>query len=156
MKERLHEQITNELRQVSRNDTTVIIITLIVTFIFFGLAFGFAANAVDINYGFQNNNRSYQVSVFSSIIVFVSLFVIAAINWFSITTLAKNKAQKIKLAEGVAKLYQEENLNQYYDNLSVNTFETRRNIYTAILAIITIAGIIIPVATYITQIVEKL
>jgi hypothetical protein len=156
MKERLHDQITNELRQISRNDTTVITIALIVTFIFFGLAFGFAANAVDRNYGGTPVYGSTSVSIFASIIMFVSLFVIITINWFSIGTLGKNKAQKVKLAESLAKLYQEENLGQFIDNTSTSTLDTRRTIYTAILVIVSAAAIIIPLATYIVQIVENL
>ena len=156
MKERLHEQITNELRQVSRNDTTVITIALIVTLIFFGLAFGFAANAIDRNYDFSYSISTNSLSVFSSVIMFISLFVIVAINWFSIATLAKNKAQKVKLAENLAKLYQEENLGQYFGDTSINTFETRRTIYTAILGIIMGAAIVIPLATFIINIQEHL
>jgi hypothetical protein len=153
MKERLHEQISNELRQISRNDTTVLTVALILTVIFFGLAFGFAASAIDYNY-LGGNTRTYSVSAFSSIVMFVSLFVIIAINWFSMVTINKNRAQKMKLAESLEKLYKEENLGGYFEGLSANTFETRRNIYAAILGIILGAAVIIPMATYILKIIQ--
>jgi|WetSurMetagenome_2_1015567.scaffolds.fasta_scaffold74605_1 hypothetical protein len=152
MKERLHEQISNDLQQISRNDTTVLTVALIVTVIFFGLAFGFAANTVGYNYNFGGSTRTLTVSTFSSIVMFVSLFVIVAINLFSITTIKKNQAQKIKLAESLEKLYKEENLGSYFEGLSVNTFETRRNIYTAILGVILGAAVIIPLATFIVNV----
>jgi len=154
MKERLHEQISTELRQVNRNDTTVLIIALIVTVIFFSLAFGFGANAIDTKYQYTSNTSTKSISIFSSVIMFVSLAVIIAINWFSIMTVNKNKAQKVKLAESLAKLYQQENLGGFIDGMSQNTFETRRNIYTAILSIILGASVIIPVASYIIRIAQ--
>lgn len=152
MKERLHEQISNELKQISRNDTTVLTVALIITVIFFGLAFGFAANIIDRDYTFNGNSYIETVSTLSSIVMFVSLFVIIAINWFSIATINKNMKQKMKIAESLEKLYKEENLGVYYEGLSVNTFETRRNIYTAILGIILSAAAVIPLATFIIQI----
>jgi heme/copper-type cytochrome/quinol oxidase subunit 2 len=154
MKERLHEQISTELRQISRNDTTVLVIALVVTVIFFGLAFGFGANAIDRQYGSIAGMRIDSVSVFASFIMFVSLAVIIAINWFSIVTINKNKAQKIKLAESLTKLYQEENLGGYAEGLSRNTFETRRNIYIAVLSIIMGASVLIPLASYIIRIAQ--
>ena len=154
MKERLHEQISAELRQISRNDTTVLIIALVVTVIFFGLAFGFGASAIETDYDYQFNTSTRSVSVFSSVIMFVSLAVIIAINWFSLITINKNKAQKVKLAESLAKIYQEENMGGYAEGISQNTFETRRNIYIAILGIILAASVIIPLASYIIRIVQ--
>ena len=154
MKERLHEQISTEIRQISRNDTTVLVIALVVTVIFFGLAFGFGANSITNNYSYQANTSTKSVSVFSSVIMFVSLAVIIAINWFSLITINKNKAQKAKLAESLAKLYQEENLGGFLDGMSQNTFEMRRNIYNAILGIILAASVVIPLASYIIRIAQ--
>jgi uncharacterized membrane protein YkgB len=156
MKERVHEQITNDLRQISRNDTTVIIIDIIVTFIFFGLAAGFAANTVQTHYGFATNEPTKSLSTLSTIIMFVSLAVVIVMNWFSLMTFSKNLAQKTKLAENLAKLYQEDNLNQYDSTIAVSSFKTRRSIYAAMLGILTSAAVVITIVIFINQLVTEL
>ena len=156
MKERVHEQITNDLRQISRNDTTVLIIDIIVTFIFFGLAAGFASAAVDTHYGFNSNEPTKTISTLATIIMFISLAVIIVMNWFSLMTFNKNLAQKTRLAENLASLYREENLNQYDSTIAVSSFKSRRSIYTAILAILASAAVIITIVIFINQLVTEL
>jgi cytochrome b subunit of formate dehydrogenase len=158
MKERIHEQISNELRQASRTDTTISVIAIVITFVMFGLALGFAFNTTRYNYGinYSSSNPSMNVVTYATIIMFVSLVAIVLINWFSILALSANKTRKTKLTENLMKLYQEEGLNQYYDDTISKGYEARRNLFTAILVTIAASGVIIPLVVFINKLVTEM
>lgn len=156
MKERVYEQISNELRQVSRTETTVTIIAIVVTFVLFGMAFGFASSAVDYEYDYLRDTSTMEFVVWSTAAMFISLIAIVVINLYTILALFSNKARKTKLTESLAKLYQEEDVTQYYAESVAKGYEARGNLFIAIIATIAALGIIIPLIVFINNIVEKL
>ena len=156
MKDRVNEQLSNELRQASRSDTTVTIIAIVVTFILFGIAMGFAGSAVDYTYNFAQDNPVMKLSVPATAAVFVSLIVMVVIDLYTIIALNNSKKRKAKIAENLAKLYQEEGAVQYPVDDIVKGYQARGNLFTAILAALMSMGVILPVIMFINQIVEEL
>ncbi len=155
MKERVNEQLSNELRQASRSDTTITIIAIVVTFILFGIAMGFAGSAVDYTYNFATD-PVLKLSVPATAAVFVSLIVMVVIDLYTIMALNNSKKRKAKIAENLARLYQEEGAVQYPVDDIVKGYQARGNLFTAILAALMSMGVILPVIMFINQIVEEL
>ncbi len=154
MKERVHEQLSNELRQASRSDTTISIIAIVVTFILFGIAMGFTGNAV--NYTYMLNSSTAKVSVPATAAVFVSLIVLVVIDVYSIIALNNSKKRKARIVENLARQYQEEGAAQYPVDDIIKGYQARGNLFTAILAALMAMGVILPVIMFINQIVEEL
>jgi hypothetical protein len=156
MKERIYEQIGNELRQATRTETTVSIIGIVVTFILFGMAFGFASSAVDYDYTFLGSSATMKFVVWATAAFFVSLIAIVVINLYSILALVSGRKRKAKLAESLAKLYQEEGMPQYDTSDIARGYVARSNLFIVILATIASFGIIIPLIVFINRIIEEL
>jgi hypothetical protein len=156
MKERIQEQLGHELKQASRTDTTITVIAIVVTFILFGMAYGFASAAVGFNFSFLGDNATSKLSVSATATLFVSLIAIAVINLYTILALRNNAKRKVRLAESLAKLYQEEGMPPYSpDDISMG-YRARGNVFVAILSTLAAMGIIIPLIVFVNQIVEKL
>jgi uncharacterized membrane protein YcjF (UPF0283 family) len=156
MKERIHEQLENELKQASRTDTTITIIAIVVTFILFGVAFGFASTAVDYTYNFALDNSAMKLSVPATAAVFISLIAMVVIDMFVIFALRNNARRKIRLAESLAKLYQEEGASQYSPDDIAMGYKSRGNLFAIIIGTLAAFGIIIPLIVFINNLVEQL
>ncbi|MFA5309731.1 MAG: hypothetical protein WC370_09660 [Dehalococcoidales bacterium] len=156
MKEKIQEQITDDLKQASRTDTTITIIAIIVTFVLSGLALGFSYSTTNENYHYMTNSYTPEITRFvqtyAVIIMFVSLAAIISVNWFSIAALFSSKKRKEGLAEKLAKLYQEEGLSQYIDDTNLTSYKSRRNIYAVILGSIASVGVILPLVVFINKV----
>ena len=93
MKERIHEQITYELKQAVRMDTITVIIALTVTLILFAAAAIFAGNTTGSIIGSMTGFRATGVNTANTIIMWVIILAIAAIDWYGVRTLMKHKKQ---------------------------------------------------------------
>jgi len=156
VKERVHEQLENELRQASRSDTTTAIIAIVLTFILFGMSFGFASAAVDYNYSSIYDGGVLKLSVWATSTFFISLIALVVIDLFSIFALRNNSRRKARLAESLAKLYQEEGaLPLSSDDIAMG-YKARGNLFIVILSTLAAVGVIIPLIVFINNIVEEL
>ncbi len=155
MKERIHEQISNELKQANKSDLVSVVITVIVTFILFGIAVGTAFSSVGTVF-ISMSGRTPEVSALATIIMWVSIAAIVAINWFFVRALLQNKARRAKLNEGLMKLYKDEGLDQYYDGSIFKSYETRYNTYAVIVGTVGALSVIVPIAVFINQLVNNL
>ena len=155
MKERIHEQLSGELKQASRTDTTITIIAIVVTFILFGMSFGFANSAVSYRY-LGPSTPTLEFVAYATAAMFISLVAITVINLYSIFALRNNQKRKSKLIESLVKLYQEEGVAQYsVDDISLD-YKARGNLFITIIATIAATGFIIPLIVFINKIVEDL
>jgi amino acid permease len=158
VKERISEQINHELKQASRTETTVTIIAIVVTFILFGMAAGFASSSVGFSVnsliGLPAPNPSLNAYMVASL--FVSLIAIFVINLYSIFAIRNSMTKKVKLAENLDKLNQEEGAAVYSAADVSSIYKNRGRVFTAIVATIGSIGIIIPLIIFINKIVEDL
>jgi hypothetical protein len=167
MKEKILEQMGKELKLAMRVDLLIMVVGILVTLVFFGLAAGSAAASVTqmpnlagllggaggILGGAANQNPP-DFNTSPAIIMFVTLIIILIINWYAIRTLLKNKAQRAKLTEGIIKLYKDEAVDQYYDGSIYKTYETRYSLYTVIMGSVMALSIIVTLIIFINKLTE--
>jgi hypothetical protein len=153
MKEKIHEQISYELKQAVRMDTITVIIGLTVTLILFAAASVFAAQTTGSIVGSMTGFRATSVNTANTVIMWVILVAIAAINWYAVQTLLKNKKERGKLNEGLMKLYKDEAMDQYYDGSIFKGYETRYNLFAVMLGAVASVSIITPLVIFIDKLV---
>lgn len=155
MKERIYEQISHELKLAARLDTIIVTISIVVTLILFFLTMGFAASTVgSITSGLTGGLTGLRSSTFNAtptIIMFVLILAILAINSYAARTLLSNKKQRAKLNEGLMKLYKDEGVDQYYDGSIFKSYETRYNLFAVMVTVVGALSIIVPLVIFINQ-----
>jgi amino acid transporter len=156
MKERIHQQISHELKQATRLDVKIVIIGIVITLILFFMAMGFAASTVgsvtgELTAGLTRAPVTMSFNVSPTIVMFILIIAVFAINWFSVRALLNNKKERAKLTEGLMKLYKDEGVDQYYDGSIFKSYETRYNIFSVILAILGAVSIIAPLVIFIDK-----
>jgi hypothetical protein len=150
----LHQQVSNELQQATRLDTKISVIAIVVSLIFFTIAMIFAAGSTGEITGILGLSRSTVFNVAPTIIMFVSIFATTAITCFSVWTLLQNKKQRAKLNQGLAKLYEDEGVSQYYDGSIFKGYETRYNLFAIILISVGAVSVIAPLVVFIDRLVS--
>ncbi len=159
MKEKMLEQLNKELKLGTAADLVTVIGAVIVTLILFAIA-AVAAQAsggmpsLDLGGGMFGGGgliSHNELQVTPTIILFVTLIVIAVINWYAIRMLVKNKAQRAKVNEGLAKLLKDETLDQYHDGAIFKTYETRYSLYAVITGSVAAMSIIVPLVIFIDR-----
>jgi len=156
MKERIHEQIIHEIKLSSRTDTTITIIAIVVTFILFSMSFGFANAAVGFSIESIFGGSAPELSVWATAAFFISLIATAVIDLASIFALRNNARRKVRLAENLIKLYQEEGAPPYSaDDISMG-YKSRGNLFAVIIGTLAALSIIIPLIVFINTLVERL
>ena len=153
MKERLHEQISNELKQAMRIDTITIIIAITVSFLLFVTAMVFAAQTTGSIMGSMTGFRATSLNAAPIITMFVIILATLAIDWYAIRTLLNHKKQRGKLNDGLMKLYKDEGMDQYYDGSIFKGYETRYDLYTVILGAVGAVSIIAPLVMFIDKVI---
>ncbi len=154
MKERIHEQISHELKQATRLDTKIAIIAIVVSLILFTIAMLFAFSTTGSIIGILGGMRSTVFNIAPTIIMFVSILAILAINWYSVTTLLKNKKQRAKMNKGLMKLYKDTGVAQYYDGSIFKGYETRYNLFAIMLIAVGAVSVIAPLVIFIDRVIE--
>lgn len=156
MKEKIHEQISLELKQATRLDTIIAITSIAISLILFGAAMGFAYSTTTpaISMSFLDFDTSSSFNTASTIIMFVIVLATVAINWYAVRTLLNNKKQRAKLNKGLVKLYKDEGVNQYYDGSIFKGYETRYNLVAVILGAVGAVSVITPLVVFIDKLVE--
>ena len=159
MKERIYEQISKELKLATRIDLVTVIVAVAVVLMIFPVAMIFAASSVgSIASGLTNgisgalaNMRSATFNTTPTIIMFVCILVILAITCYAARTLLNNKKQRVKLNEGLMKLYKDEGVDQYYDGSIFKSYEARYNLFTVIITAVGALSIIVPLIIFIDR-----
>lgn len=155
MKERIHEQISNELKQATKADLVTIIVTLLVTFPLAGVAVGTAFSSVSTSF-MSISGRTPEVSAISVVVFWFCIIAIVVINLYAVLALMQNKARRAKLNEGLMELYKDEGMDKYYDGSIFKSYETRYNTYAVIVGAVGALSVIVPLAVFINQLVNSL
>jgi hypothetical protein len=154
MQERIHEQISHELKQATRLDTKITIIAIVVTLILFTIAMIFASSATGSVSSLLGSSKATVFNTAPTIIMFVCVLATAAVNWYAVRTLLNNKKQRAKMNKGLMKLYKDEGVNQYYDGSIFKGYETRYDLFAIIVAVVGAVSIIAPLVIFINSVIE--
>lgn len=144
MKERLHEQISSELKQSARTDTVIVITAIFLNLLFLAINSGVASAVRNIEYtgpGFEKTS----LNVIALVIMVILLVVVIAINFFVLRMLSRGKERRVKLMAGLMKMYQEEGMDQYYDASVEKGYEARYNLFSAVVVSLGALAILIPI-----------
>ena len=141
MKDRMHEQMTADLKQGARTDTTVFIIAIILNLLFLGVNSGVASTVV------ENAYRSTPDGIHPiNLAIFVTLLLlVVAIDVFVMRILNKGKERRAKLMAGLLKMYQEEGAEQYYDASLERGYDARYGLFNALIFALGLVAILVPI-----------
>jgi uncharacterized membrane protein len=154
VKDHLHQDLTAELNQTTRTDTTTVIVGVVLNLIFL-LVNSLVAGAVWTEEYVYNDVIKDSLAVDYTIVtefelgimlIFIILIVaIIAINVFIIRALLAGKERRIKISESLKKMYQEEELGEYYDSSNIKGYEVRYSLYTKVVGTLGVLAVLIPV-----------
>ncbi len=128
MIERVHEHIIAELQQNTRTDTIFILTAIILNLLALGVNSGVAG-------GRDTDSTTW-------IIFFTFLCLVIVINFVVVIGLLRGKETRIKLINGLLKMYKDQGVEGYYDASLLRNYSTRYNlfllavVFTGIVAIV--------------------
>jgi len=129
MIERVHEHIITELQQNTRTDTIFIIMAILLNLIIL------AVNSV-----IASENHSTTTTIV--MILFACLLVV--INLVVIFGLLKGKQTRLKLVDGLLKMYKDQGVEGYYDASLLGNYNTRYYLFIFTVISIGLIAIIVP------------
>lgn len=143
MKDRMHEQMTSEIKQSARTDTIVVIVAILLNLLFLGINSGFAGNVRDYDYS-PSGVESIGINVTALVIMVILFILVIAINFFALSILSRGKERRAKLMAGLMKMYQEEGMEQYYDPAIEQGYDARYSLFSAVIVSLGSVAILVP------------
>ncbi len=130
MIERVHEHIIAELQQNTRTDTIFILTAIILNLLALGVNSGVA--------GGQDTDAT------TWIIFFTFLCLVIVINFVVVIGLLRGKETRIKLINGLLKMYKDQGVEGYYDASLLSNYSTRYNLFLLAVVFTGIIAIVVP------------
>ncbi len=127
---RVHDHIVKELQQNTKTDIVFVITAIALNFI-----------SLMVNSSFAGNDYKSQ----SDVIILGILFALTIlVNTASIIGLIKGKQTRKKLLDGLIRMYSDQGVEGYYDASLLSNYNTRYNMFIAVVSFIGFAAIAIP------------
>ncbi len=130
MIERVHEHIIAELQQNTRTDTIFILAALLLNLLALGINSAVASNS------------SPDATTWIVFFTFVALVIV--INFVVEIGLIKGKQTRIKLINGLLKMYKDQGVEGYYDISLLSNYNTRYNLFMLVVIFTGLIAIIVP------------
>jgi len=138
MIERVHEHIIAELQQNTRTDTIFILIFILTAILLNLLALGINSAVAS-----DSNRDSTTWIVFFT---FVALVIV--VNFVVEIGLIKGKQTRIKLINGLLKMYKDQGVEGYYDASLLSNYTTRYNLFMLVVIFTGLIAIIVLVVIF--------
>ena len=132
MIERVHNHIITELQQNTRTDTIFIITAILLNLVIL------ATNSI---VAIDDHSTTTTIVM----ILFVCLLVV--VNTVVIFGLLKGKQTRVKLINGLLKMYKDQNVEGYYDASLLTNYNTRYNLFILAVVFLGLIAIIVPFIT---------
>jgi hypothetical protein len=129
MIERVHEHIITELQQNARTDTIFIVTAILLNLVI--LAVNSIISAED-------------ESATATIVMFLFVCLVIVINIVVIFGLLKGKQTRLKLINGLLKMYKDQGVEGYYDASLLTNYNTRYNLFIIAVVFIGVMAIVVP------------
>ena len=129
MIERVHEHIITELQQNTRTDTIFIVTAILLNLVIL------ATNSI-----IAAEDHSATTTIVMSL--FVCLLVV--VNGVVIFGLLKGKQTRLKLINGLLKMYQDQGVEGYYDASLLSNYNTRYNLFILAVVFLGMVAIVVP------------
>ena len=130
MIERVHEHIISELGTNSRADTIFILTGIILNLIVLGINSAIASGDPDTS---------------TIIVMFALVALLIVVNLIVEFGLIRGRQTRVKLLNGLLKMYKDQGVAEYYDQSLLSDYRTRYNLFMFGVLFIGIVAIIIPI-----------
>jgi hypothetical protein len=130
MIERVHEHIISELGNNSRADTIFILTGIILNLI-----------VLAINSAIASGNPETA----SIIVMFALVALLVVVNLIVELGLIRGRQTRVKLLNGLIKMYKDQGVAEYYDQSLLSDYRTRYNLFMFGVLFIGIVALIIPI-----------
>jgi len=130
MLEQVHKHLVSEIQQNTRTDTIFIITAILLNLLSLG-----------INSAMAGDSRK-DTSLF--LVMFIMVALVIVVNIIVIIGLIKGKQTRIKLTNGLIKMYKDQNVDKYYDLSLLLNYNTRYNLFILVVVFIGAIAIAIP------------
>ncbi len=136
MIERVHEHIIAELQQNTRTDTIFILTAVILNLLALGINSGVASG------------RGNDVTMWIIFFTFVCLIIV--VNFVAEVGLIKGRQTRVKLLNGLLKMYKDQGVDGYYDASLLSNYNTRYNLFLLTVVVTGLIALIVPLVLIIT------
>ncbi len=136
MIERVHEHIVAELQQNARTDTIFILAAILLNLLALGVNSGVASG------------RENDVTMWIVFFTFVSLVIV--VNFVAEIGLIKGRQTRMKLLNGLLKMYKDQGVDGYYDTSLLSNYNTRYNLFLLTVVVTGLIALIVPLVIIIT------
>jgi len=130
MIEHVHNHITSELQQNTKTDIIFILSAILLNLIILA-----------VNAGFTSKSRGDDTYL---LIMFLFVALLVLLNIVVIFGLLKGKQTRSKLINGLIKMYQDENVDKYYDSSLLGNYNTRYNLFIMVVVLTGLIAIVVP------------
>ncbi|MDP6043835.1 MAG: hypothetical protein QGI57_05330 [Dehalococcoidales bacterium] len=136
MIERVHEHIVAELQQNSRTDTIFILTAILLNLLTLGV------NSL-VTSGRDNDPTMW-------IVFFTFICLIVVVNFVAEVGLIKGRQTRMKLLNGLFKMYKDQKVDGYYDVSLLSNYNTRYNLFLLTVIVTGLIALIVPLVLVIT------
>jgi len=130
MIERVHEHIITELQQSSRTDTVFVLAAILLNLLTLGINSAVAS-------GSDKDATTW-------VVFFTFVCLVIVVNFVSEVGLLKGKQARIKLINGLLKMYKDQGVEGYYDASLLSSYATRYNLFLLVVIVTGLIAIIVP------------
>jgi hypothetical protein len=130
MIEHVHNQIMSELQQNTKTDTIFILSAILLNLI------TLAVNSALVEDSRTDDSKLIAMFLFVGLIVVVNIVVIIG--------LLKGKQTRLKLVNGLLRMYKDQNLEKYYDASLLENYNIRYNLFILVVVFTGIIATVIP------------
>ena len=134
---RVHEHIITELQQNARTDTIFILTAILLNLLTLGINSGVAS-------GSDKDATTW-------IVFFTFICLLIVVNIVVIFGLLKGKQTRIKLINGLLKMYRDEGVEGYYDTSLLSNYSTRYNLFLIAVVFTGLIAMVVPLVLIITR-----
>ncbi len=129
MIERVHEHIITELQQNTRTDTIFIVTAILLNLVIL------ATNSII---------AAEDGSVTTTIVISMFVCLLIVVNLVVIFGLLKGRQTRVKLINGLMKMYKDQGVEGYYDASLLSNYNTRYNLFILVVIFIGVIAIAVP------------
>ena len=129
MIERVHEHIITELQQNTRTDTIFIVTAILLNLVVL------ATNSII---------AAEDQGVTTTIVMFMFVGLLIVVNLVVISGLLKGKQTRLKLINGLLKMYKDQGVEGYYDASLLSNYNLRYNLFLLVVIFTGLIAIVVP------------
>jgi len=130
MIERVHEHIITELQQNARTDTIFILTAILLNLIALGVNSAVASES-------DNDMTTW-------VVFFTFVCLVLVVNFVVVIGLLRGKQTRIKLINGLLKMYKDQGVEGYYDVSLLSNYNTRYNLFLLTVVFTGLVAIVVP------------